>query len=953
MSDKSEGFLDRFFKGLIIVGIFGLLDLIIFGAFGYAGSFVRSFILGIFGYASYGYCIGATALGLMITLGFKLKVEPKIVINYIAIVFFIACIGHVSTYAVNTELGYIGSIKAAFNTADTLGGAVFVSFLYPLSLARTFGIVFLSLILAGLVVLAIVNQLNFEIGLKLRNTKKPQASQPIYGGEEENMAYQDNYQTQTPGYMQPTLYNGDVNGKMFDDNAGKTPLFGGFRRQKQDNLTEITPIDEVQTMQMTEDEQDNILAGIDTDGNPMDAAEKELTEKRANQFMQASPFIPVEQQKAEEEPGYTPTPSPDVSDIDRLRFNSSRRANLRGEQYTPPQQEETPYNGYSNEIVDDTTSFDEPVAPYTPPIEPIIPKEPKPIVDPFETIMKAVIDDDSIAPQPKVEEKVDNTIFEEETPIVEEKKPEPFRPVPQKPAEPIKPKVEKKPEPPKPVEPPKPKRVYKKYVAPSIDMLDDFNDPEEDISTLQAKSEVLKEVLANFKINVEIDGVIKGPTFSRINFRLEAGTPVRNLISKADDIKMGLAVSSMRLLAPIPGTNMCGVEVPNKVRSKVNLKEMYKSAEYQKAISKDTGLVFALGKDINGKNFTFDLTTAPHMLVCGQTRSGKSVALNVMLISLLMRYAPEDMRLILFDPKQVEFAPFAEIPHLLIPNILYEPPKAINAMNWAVDEMERRYALLTATGTRNLEEYNARPDVKRDPTMKIPYIVIVIDEFADVVSQDGAIKKQFNNVISRLAAKARAAGIHLVLATQRPSVDIVNGTIKANMPVRMALKTTDSTNSQTILGYGGAEELLGYGDMLFMTPYDSELQRIQGAFISSENVIDVIEFIKAHNDNYFDEEIGKIINAEPQKEAQQMEMELDGEGGAGVDPQYIDALEMCIKYQKVSTSFLQTKFSVGYPKAAKIIDWMQENGYITVDGTKKIINATQADVDKLRNGDEE
>ena len=426
--------------------------------------------------------------------------------------------------------------------------------------------------------------------------------------------------------------------------------------------------------------------------------------------------------------------------------------------------------------------------------------------------------------------------------------------------------------------------------------------------------------LANFRINVEIVGTIKGPTFSRVNFRLEPGTPVKNLTAKFDDIKMGLAVPSMRLLAPVPGTNYCGVEIPNKARSKVNLKDMWKSQDYVKARAKDSGLIFALGKDINGKTYTFDLTTAPHMLVCGQTRSGKSVALNVMLMSLLCRYSPEEMRLILFDPKQVEFAVYADIPHLLIPNILTEPAKAINAMNWAVQEMERRYELIKSAGARNLEEYNAKPEIKRDPTMRVPYIVIIIDEFAEVVSQDQGIKKQFNMVIQRLAAKARAAGIHLVLATQRPSVDVVTGTIKANLPTRMALKTSDAVNSMTILGSGGAEELLGYGDMLFVNPYEAGQQRIQGAFISTENIEEMIEYIKDHNDKYFDEEAEKMIMADPQKEqAQQMEMDLGDGNKGGVDPQFIDALELCIKYDRVSTSFLQAKLSVGFPRASKII----------------------------------
>lgn len=967
-------------RGLILVGIFGLLDLILFGVFGWAGQFVKSFIVGIFGQVAIGYSIAGTVMGLFITLGFKPKVSAKIVLNYIAIVFVLICIGAVATNTIDTKLGYTGVLQVAFNEHDTLAGAAFISFLYPFFLARTFSIVFFSLILAGLVVLVIVNQLNFEIGVKLRSTKKkPQQSQYYaqeVGGQEESA--QENY-AQDPNYIQPELYNGDVNGRLFDNNTGsKTSIFSRYKKSQEE--VDMTPIDEVPQSYMSEEEQDNIISGITTAGDKMDDGEIRLTEQRVQQFQSASPIIPIIQQTSEEPKKEEEERKPiEITDIDRQYFTNRRRDILQGrasvnDTFDTPIANDT-YTSYNDEIVPDT-SFTQPTPSYTiPDPEPVQEKN-----DPFESIMNDIMNE-PVKEEEVIEDaternypfdSIDKTIQahaeEERAKIEEEKKktyesfasnykvPEVPKTEPVKPIEPIKPVTPPKSEPPKPVEPPKPKRVYKKYKAPSVDMLDDFNDPVEDDSALEEKAIVLKQTLANFRINVEILGTIKGPTFSRINFRLEPGTPVKNLTSKADDVKMGLAVSSMRLLAPIPGTNYCGVEIPNNKRSRVNLKKVYKSPEYQKAISKRNGLVFALGQDIAGVNYSFDLTTAPHMLVCGQTRSGKSVALNIMLMSLLCRYSPEEMRLILFDPKQVEFTPYEGIPHLLIPHVLFEPAKAISAMNWAVNEMERRYELLKSTGTRNLEEYNDREEIKRDPTMRVPYIVIIIDEFADVVSQGQDVKKQFNTVIQRLAAKARAAGIHLVLATQRPSVDIVSGTIKANLPTRMALKTSDATNSMTILGYGGAEELLGYGDMLFVTPYDTEPHRIQGAFIETQNLLEMIEYIKANNEAYYDEDAEKIIMAEPKNEQnEQMSMDLDGAGpkNKGIDPQFIDALELCIKFQRVSTSFLQMKLSVGFPRASKIVNWMEESGYIQVDGNKKIIIATQADVDKLRSGGEE
>ncbi len=475
-----------------------------------------------------------------------------------------------------------------------------------------------------------------------------------------------------------------------------------------------------------------------------------------------------------------------------------------------------------------------------------------------------------------------------------------------------------------------PRNVYRKpptYIKPPLDLLDTAS---VDLSTLNedvvGKREKLENVLETFNIPAKVIGVVVGPAVTRYELEMPPGITVKKVTSHADDIALALASKGgIRIEAPIPGKSAVGIEVPNVKIATVGLKEVINSKEFYGSKSP---LTFALGKDIAGAMRVCNLSKMPHLLVAGATNSGKSVCLNCILISLLYKTSPEDLRFILIDPKRVEFSMYNGLPHLMLPNVITEADKAINAFNWAINEMERRFGLFQETRTRNLEEYNNLPEVISGELKKLPMIIIMVDELADLIMCN---KKEIEEKIMRLAQKARAAGIHLILATQRPSVDVITGTIKANFPSRIAFAVTSFPDSKTILDQGGAENFLGRGDMLY-APFDAaEPSRIQGAYVSGEEVYKVVEFVKENNPSEFDEEIEtKIltshkagINAD------------DGEDSAGYDPLLPQALKMFIQNGQASISVIQRRFLVGYPRAARIVDQMEKANYISPqDGSK-------------------
>lgn len=468
----------------------------------------------------------------------------------------------------------------------------------------------------------------------------------------------------------------------------------------------------------------------------------------------------------------------------------------------------------------------------------------------------------------------------------------------------------------------KPKEEIPPYVAPPVDLLNYIDNPSRITDEeLQDNIDRLEQVLEDFKVPAKVNNVQVGPAVTRYELTMPRGISVNKIALMADDIAMTLASNgAIRVEAPIPGKNSVGVEVPNDHVSAVSLRELIDSEEFR---VRGNPLSFVLGKDINGDIIFCNLDKMPHMLVAGSTGSGKSVCLNTMLLSMCYKSGPQDLRLILVDPKMVEFSTYNGLPHLLIPEVITNKEMTINALDWAIKEMERRYALFAKNRVVNINEFNKLEKVKSKQEDKLPFIVIVVDELADLMLE---AKREIEDRIAKLAAKARAAGIHLVLATQRPSVDVITGTVKANLPSRIAFALTNYMDSKTVLDGGGAEKLLGKGDMLFKPQDKPEPRRVQGAFVSNEEISRVVEFIKDNNRPVYDDATSKAIKNPYQEKAQTHEGGMERE--FEFDPILKDALRMFIETKQASSSMISRRYSVGFNRAGRIIDQMYQAGFI-------------------------
>lgn len=442
----------------------------------------------------------------------------------------------------------------------------------------------------------------------------------------------------------------------------------------------------------------------------------------------------------------------------------------------------------------------------------------------------------------------------------------------------------------------------------------------------------LVNVLASFNVKTKIVGASRGPTVTRYELLPEAGTRVRSIANLVDDIALNLATTGVRIEAPIPGKAAVGIEVPNKVAETVYLRSLLETEDFQKNPSKITT---SLGENVAGEPVIMDIKKMPHLLIAGATGMGKSVCINCLLISLLYKAKPSEVQFILIDPKKVEFNIYNGLPHLLVP-VVSDPKKAAGSLTWAVNEMERRFGLIEAVGVRDIASFNEI--TKNDPEYDyMPQIVIVIDELADLMS---TAPDDVETSIARLAAKARAAGMHLIIGTQRPSVDVITGVIKANIPSRIAFTVASQVDSRTIIDRSGAENLIGRGDMLYNPVGASKPMRVQGAFVSEKEVDAVVSYIKQYNaagGTAYSDDVMKQI----EEEAAMCGVKK-GNGGAvssgdtgASDPLIRSALDVAFESGKVSTSLLQRRLSVGYGRAAKIIDKLEQMGYVSApDGQK-------------------
>jgi S-DNA-T family DNA segregation ATPase FtsK/SpoIIIE len=501
------------------------------------------------------------------------------------------------------------------------------------------------------------------------------------------------------------------------------------------------------------------------------------------------------------------------------------------------------------------------------------------------------------------------------------------------------------------------KRSSRDFQLPSTKLLEepDASVIHVDAEALRENAELLTEKLAAYGVRGRVDEIHPGPVVTMYEFEPQSGTKVSKIAGLADDLAMALAAQKVRIVAPIAGKARVGFELPNDTRQMVCLREILEDRRWERHAG---ALPIALGKDIAGQPVYADLARMPHLLVAGATGSGKSVALNVMLTSILAKKTPEEVRMLMIDPKVVELQVFDGIPHMLLP-VVTDMKKAALALRWAVDEMERRYQLFADGGTRNIDTYNRRvdrvlrgdlslekfmpkrkgkvsardengqevlldpvdgesPDAESFTPERLPYVVVVVDEFADLMM---VAAKDVEACIARLAQKARAAGIHVILATQRPSVDVITGMIKANFPARVAFKVSQRQDSMTILGRSGAEHLLGMGDMLMIPPGSSDLQRVHAAFVSEDEVRAVCDYLREQGEPEYRNEILK-----PRDE--------DGTGGESDDPLYDQAVAVVADAGYCSISHVQRQLSVGYNKAAKLVERMEQEGVVGPPSSK-------------------
>lgn len=452
---------------------------------------------------------------------------------------------------------------------------------------------------------------------------------------------------------------------------------------------------------------------------------------------------------------------------------------------------------------------------------------------------------------------------------------------------------------------------------------------------VEHNKEIIIKTFHNFGIELELGPVSIGPTVTQYSFRPASGVKLSQIVSLQNDIALALAAHPIRIEAPIPGKSLVGIEVPNVKAAQVGLRELFEAEEFKQ---RKSNLTLAFGRDVSGKAFTGDIGNMPHMLIAGATGSGKSVCMNTVLISLLYQNGPDDLKIILVDPKRVEFTMYNEIPHLLTP-VITDVQKTINALQWTVNEMDRRYEVLAHAKRRDIAGYNAA-----SPDSTMPYIVFVIDELADLMA---TAPREVEAAIVRLAQMARAVGIHLVLATQRPSVDVITGLIKANITTRCAFATASLVDSRTIIDMSGAEKLLGRGDMLYMSTDSPKPRRLQGAYVSEEEVNHVVTYLKDKAKPDYDTEV-----VERQTSSALPQAFTDGDQDDELLP---DAKKIIINSQKASASLLQRRLRVGYARAARLLDILEEQGFIgPADGAKprEILAGAEALLADLPNDDD-
>ncbi|MDE7071622.1 MAG: hypothetical protein K2O86_06575 [Clostridia bacterium] len=1052
-------------NGIVITLIFFVLDLILLGAFSKAGQAVTNFLVGIFGYAIYGYSFALTVLGLFYILNLRAKQSKKIILIYTLIVVTTITFAHVigsHGYALN---GWGNYISSAYNGADTAGGALASIFLYLFATKHIYILTLVAngIITVGLIAIAILLQVDVNINILSKKPRKVRGASHsnlnVYNVENEDNS--------------PTLNNQTVKGKNLGERL--------FRRGDKNRLNDYQPIDSVNIASDKPNEVNQFNIGMDlgdyssnytptepqlildtqeirnevarseyiyagedvagadntttissvqrdylgidgnqrlnvideganapltqeqnqTDQQPPQMSQRERTQSIYERFQSnartSNDYLdnghipsyysqmrkPNKQQDDKSQEEVAEVQNQQVENtgetlsfterLDRILSSSDKQTDLSNFQFPTGAEKEVESNKEDNNIsaveekrvdiiennkVDENKAEENKVEEVKKTVEDRTQTRQEESKD--EYIARMNREKEASEPSPvsnyhatdevNVDKPVENsdgyfqTTYDKPKPIVA-KSTSPSAPQKKQASPNIdngqnKKQTESSGEEQKESKP----RVITPYIPPSIDNLNDYVPDVEDNEDFMERTRIIERTYANFGIEVHVKNIVSGPSVTRYEFEIPETLSVDKIPSKLNNILMALAVETARIEAPIPGKSLCGIEVPNKVRKTVGLKEFLTSEKFK---NKKGGLYFALGKDVDNNCHYEDLTDFPHGLIAGGTGSGKSVCLNTMLCSLIYKYSPEELRIILVDPKRVEFSKYQALPHLLTPKIYNTPKESLGILKWLCAEMERRYALFAKRYVAKISSYNATKEVI-DAGETIPYIVTIIDEVGDIMVSEHA--KEFETYVLTLAQKARACGIHLILATQRPSVDVITGNIKANLPTRIAFAVTTGTDSRTILDSIGAEDLLGKGDMLVKTTKSRYMIRLQNPFIDDMEIQNIMRDIVSHNSAYYDETIEAEIASisEPKKEepmgTKSLEKIKEFDFPDDLCP---DVLKRIVGIDNVSISWMQRAFAIGFARGGKIYDWLMACGYIEKQGSKCVCLLNQAQVEEI------
>ena len=943
--NKVANFLNREFWGMILTlfSAFSLFCLFTGGAVFYPlGASCQLFFLGVFGFFSYPLFLFALLCGIMIIFGRTIGKgkATKLAIKLIVLLLVAFCFIHLiaspilqMTFGEYVSLSYVSPQTSIWSS--TFGGAVFAMINYGIaSLISTVGAFILYIVVFILLIMIFFKDAIFKKAEKGKKSNTEEDEEEIDGFDIKRPYGNADNQRQT---QQPPITNVYYGGMPYQYQPQQpqppvTPNYAQNRKLVVGNSSFELKTDEDYEPKTSYGSQNGYTQGS---GSSYDQTQKpfyysdvcdgevkgggEYVKQTQNVNYEEKPYgqNATESARYEEktQPSYDEFDSPDV--FDDLYIPKNYTESMNSNSYDEP----TPKTSQSEDESDLTEIVNEQVTSAS---------------------------DDSIVDLSGLEETpFDFNSEEDDEPIFDEPKVKPFRYERQyqepKRSEPVKPETrdyksrDKKEEPVQQniddieINPIDTMPYNYKYNAPPTDLLNSY-DSSVDYGQIEAfKMDKSAKIMNTLKIlggiETKVVNIVHGPTVTRFDIAIPENVSVKTVMKYSEDLSLRLETTEDIRFAPIKGTPFIGIEIPNKTKTMVGLRDVVESDVFKNA--KPTSLTFAIGKDLVGNIVVTDICKMPHLLVAGATGTGKSVGLNSMLVSLMMKYSPADLRFIIVDPKFVEFAVFENSPHMLFNEILNTSEKAVAMLDWAVEEMDARYVLFRKALVQGIDDYNAQIDPRKQH--KMYRIVIIIDEFADLMSKN---KKQIEEKIARIAQKARAAGIYLILATQRPSVNIMEGSIKTNFTSRMAFKMSNAIDSQTILGEAGAEKLLGAGDLLYRTSTMSSVERAQGAYVSMEEIKKIMAYIKENNVPYYNEFAHKKINHEDEPQIESVNGKSDNPNGQ-VSEDYIKALRFAVETKSISISLIQRRLGYGFPKAAKIFDWMTNQGFVLNSQTGK------------------